>query len=145
MGIRHRSLRQSAEPWVITAWKLFFHTTIIQTDRLLIGRVSFAYYEIADYPQSYIRRCSLWLGEKRWSITPIFRTTKLRQSPDVFYRIFWPITKSKKDSMRLCNGRNQSISPKEKMIPMRKKMAVSAWIPPLTAFTFSSGFLWTLD
>ena len=33
---------------------------------------------------------------------------------------------------------------KRKMIPRRKKMAVSTWILPLTAFTFSSGFLWTL-
>lgn len=52
MGIRHKSLRQSADPWAITARKLFFHTTIAPTDRLLIDTKTTAYCKTTkSFPQ----------------------------------------------------------------------------------------------
>ena len=65
---------------------------------------SFAYCKIADDPQSSIRRCLLWPGGKRWSITPRSRTTKSRRSPDVSSPIFWRITRVRKASVNLPSG-----------------------------------------
>ena len=75
-----------------------------RNSRPLIANASFAYCKIADDPQSSIRRCLLWPGGKRWSITPKSRTTKSRRSPDVSSPIFWRITRVRKASVNLPSG-----------------------------------------